>query len=82
VKCYEKARTHPNAFFRNRFHIHRATERYQVEGYEIDGYAEATDCYDSLESALNIFVRTNGLSVPPATTSAPGLFDQITDDKP
>jgi hypothetical protein len=36
---WEKARGKPNASFRNRFHMHKATERYQVEGLPIDGYA-------------------------------------------
>lgn len=61
---WEKARNLPNAAFRNRFHIHMATERYQLEGYDIDGYAEVTPLYDSFETALEKFVRSNGLSVP------------------
>lgn len=76
---WEKARSLPNAAFRNRFHIHSATERYQVEGYEIDGYAEVTDRYDSFESALNHFVRSNGLSVPNPAESEATLFDDRED---
>ena len=39
--------------FRNRFHKHIATERYQLaEGFEIDHYAEVTDEYDSFDKAL------------------------------
>lgn len=76
---YEKANKLPNAAFRNRFHIHRATERYQVEGFEIDGYAEVTDRYDTFESALNVFVRSNGLTIPEAKETERGLFDQQED---
>jgi hypothetical protein len=72
---WEKARGLPNAIFRNCFHVHRATERYQVEGYEIDGYAEVTTEYDSFDSALHAFVRSNGFSLPDAEASEPGLFD-------
>ncbi|MBL8878808.1 MAG: hypothetical protein JNG88_06765 [Phycisphaerales bacterium] len=79
---WEKARNLPNAYFRNQFHVHTATERYQVEGFEIDGYAEVTDRYDSFDSALDAFVRSNGLFVPEPKESSPGLFDQPADGKP
>lgn len=69
---WEKARKAANATFRNRYHIHYATERYQIEGYDIDGYAEVTEEYDSFESALDLFVRSNGLSVPPAPENPQG----------
>lgn len=60
----EKANGHTNAVFRNQFHIHMATERYQQEGYEIDGYAEVTNRYSSFESALEEFLKANGFQVP------------------
>jgi hypothetical protein len=60
----EKLKKLPNATFRNRFHIHRATERYQVDGFEIDGYAEPTDNYDSFDSALEEFVKQVTLVIP------------------
>lgn len=72
----EKAAKLDNASFRNRFHIHTATERYQLEGFDIDGYAEPTDRYDSFESALREFVRSNGLLAPDAAEWEPGLFEQ------
>jgi hypothetical protein len=50
----------PNASFRSMFHIHRATQRYQEEGFEIDGYAETTSDYSSFEGALRIFLQLNG----------------------
>jgi hypothetical protein len=49
--------------FRNTFHIHTATERYQVEGFKIDGYAEPTPRYVSFDGALRCFVNTNGFYI-------------------
>lgn len=40
---YEKRQGLPNESFDPDFHIHLATERYQLSGYAIDGYAETTD---------------------------------------
>ena len=62
--------------FRNVFHIHTATERYQAV-YEIDGYAEVTTAYNSFESALALFVKSNGFVTPDAASqdpNQPGLF--------
>ena len=56
----ERSKGLPNASFRNMFHIHRATQRYQEEGFEIDGYAEATSDYSSFEGALRNFLQLNG----------------------
>lgn len=42
------------------FHIHRATERYQTDGYAIDGFAEATDTYGDLGSAMDAFLNATG----------------------
>ena len=53
----------PGAKFRNAFHTHRATERYQQEGFEIDGYAEETDKYYSFDSALEEFARLGSFVV-------------------
>ncbi len=78
---WEKARNLPNSAFRNRFHVHRATERYQNEGLETDGYAEVTDEYDSFESALRLFVRSNGLIAPGVESPAP-LFDRAEENGP
>jgi hypothetical protein len=61
---WEKARGSVDAVFRSRFHIHMATERYQQEGYEMDGYAEVTDRYSSYDSALGEFLRANGFQLP------------------
>jgi len=60
----EKARGHVNAIFQDQFHIHMATERYQQEGYEIDGYAEVTDRYSSFESVIGEFMKATGFQLP------------------
>ena len=69
----EKARGEPNSSFRNTFHIHKATQRYQDEGLPIDGYAEETTEYASFDTALQLFVRSNGIVLP--GDDAPSLFD-------
>jgi len=61
---WEKKRCKPNARFRNQFHIHRATERYQIDPQcRIDGYAEVTSRYHSFGSALEAFVKSNGFEI-------------------
>ena len=60
---WEKKQRMPGAKFRNAFHTHRATERYQQEGFEIDGYAEETDKYYSFDSALEEFARLGSFVV-------------------
>jgi hypothetical protein len=70
---FEKRKGLSNFAFRNRFHIHRATERYQMEGLEIDGYAEVTDRYDSFDSALTTFVTSNGIVAPGGRPDEPLL---------
>jgi hypothetical protein len=60
----EEARGDRNAEFRNQFHIHWATERYQQGGFEIDGYAETTDRYCSFGSALTEFLGAHGFQLP------------------
>ena len=57
---WEKREGGENVKFRNSFHVHRATERYQLAGFKIDGYAEVTTEYGSFESALQTFVNGNG----------------------
>jgi hypothetical protein len=53
----EKRQKKLNATFRNTYHIHRATERYQLAGFELDGYAEPTTAYNSFDSALRAFLN-------------------------
>lgn len=42
------------------FHIHRATERYQMRGFAEDAYAEITNRYYDLEGALNCLLEDAG----------------------
>lgn len=69
----EKARGDSNSSFRNTFHIHKATHRYQEEGLPIDGFAEETTEYASFDAALHAFVRSNGVVLP--GDDQPSLFD-------
>ncbi len=41
----------------NGFHIHKATERYQLLCNKIDGYAELTDSYSAWGDALNQMIE-------------------------
>jgi hypothetical protein len=74
----EKSKGLPDSSFRNAFHIHMATQRYQEEGLNIDSYAEVTNEYSSFDTALRTFVRTNGFSV---SGDEPSLFDVQGDPK-
>lgn len=57
---FEKIKGLPNESFRNVFHIHKATQRYQEEGFDITGYGEPTKEYSSFDSALRVFLQKNG----------------------
>lgn len=46
------------------FHIHTATERYQRSGAREDAYAEATDRYDDINSALCCLILDANLAIP------------------
>jgi len=72
---WERNRQLPNSFFRNVFHIHKATERYQRDGLAIDGYAEPTTKYASFETALRAFVSGNGFEIDGSYSGLP-LFNQ------
>lgn len=61
------ARPHRNAIEGNRiatFHIHRATERYQLRRGEPDDFAEATERYDTAESALRCLINDANIEIP------------------
>lgn len=53
---WEKENNQTNHKFNPAFHIHRATQRYQENGYKIDGYAEITTKYSDFHSALEQFL--------------------------
>ena len=62
---WEKERGLPNAVIeRKRFHRHFATERYQLSGYPIDGYAEVTADYHDFDSALDDMLDQCGFERP------------------
>jgi hypothetical protein len=46
------------------FHIHSATERYQLLGMHEDSFAQATDRFADLAGALSVFVQDCGFSIP------------------
>jgi hypothetical protein len=41
-----------------------ATERYQLAGLRIDGYAESTDKYQNIESALRVLLTDCSFVIP------------------
>ena len=61
----ERANGATNAVIQPTFHVHMATERYQVAGHDIDGYAEATEMYIDFNSALEEFSELANLDYPP-----------------
>ncbi len=54
---WEKEHGYSEYKFGPAFHIHLATQRYQVSGYPIDGFAEITNAYHDFNSALNYFLK-------------------------
>jgi hypothetical protein len=57
-------RIEQTSFGRDVFHVHEATERYQLRGLSIDGFARATDEYDDLATALDAMLRVAGFRAP------------------
>lgn len=63
-----KSHPHSNPLERERFydfHIHTATERYQLTGNREDTYAEPSDRYASLEEAIDCLIEDCGFVLPP-----------------
>lgn len=50
--------------FGTSFHVHRASERYQQAGFDIDGYAEQSDEFTSFEQAFSFVERVASLRAP------------------
>jgi hypothetical protein len=72
-----KSHEHENRIEGNNFygfHIHTATERYQEMGLREDAYAELTDRYADLDSAVRCMLQDCGFEAP--RNSQPGLFDK------
>jgi len=62
-----KSHTHTNKIEGNQFrdfHIHSATERYQIRGFREEAYAEVTDRYSDLGGALNCMIADCGFVLP------------------
>ncbi|ADI73570.1 conserved hypothetical protein [Methanohalobium evestigatum Z-7303] len=60
LRRYNGKHTHQNKIENNRFrdfHIHKATQKYQENGHEIDGYAEVTNSYDNWEDAFQTMIK-------------------------
>jgi len=53
------------AVFVDRFHVHRATERYQARGFDIETYAEPTDEYNDFWGAVAHLLRLGSFDIPP-----------------
>ena len=65
--------------FRNVCHIHRATERYQLAGLDIDGFAEPTTVYNSFNGALRTFLDFYNFARPEAALP---LLDSLGGSQP
>lgn len=56
------------------FHIHQATRRYQRSGWREDAYAEPTDRFHDVRTALECLIADCGFELPPDERLP--LFDQ------
>ena len=66
----------PNSEFRNTFHIHTATQRYQEADLDIDGFAEPTSRYHDFGSAVDAFLDDHQFQQPSLDVSQmQSLFD-------
>lgn len=68
TRCNGLSHTHRNklegeSFFD--FHVHHATERYQLAGYREDGYATPTNSYNSFHGAIEHFLTICAFRNPP-----------------
>lgn len=51
--------------FRGRPHVHMATERYHAAGHDPEGYAEPTEAFHDLATALQAMLADTGFAPPP-----------------
>ena len=56
TNIWEKAQGYQQYKFKPTFHIHKAAQQYQEDGFKIDGYAEITDKYGDFNSTLQHFI--------------------------
>ncbi len=57
------------------YHIHQATERYQLMGAREDSYAEKTDRFSDFRRAVSCLIEDCGFEIPPGTQKS--LFEEI-----
>lgn len=63
----EKEQSLEPGIFVDEFHVHRATERYQLRGFYIEKYAEPTREYQDFWGAVLHLLRLGSFNVPRAT---------------
>ncbi|NLY39115.1 MAG: hypothetical protein GX044_07430 [Firmicutes bacterium] len=76
-----KSHEHTNKIEGNRifgFHIHLATERYQDSGMREDAYAEQSDEYSDINSAVMLMFKQCNFQMPSGTQMSlfGGVFDE------
>ncbi len=65
LRRYNGKHQHTNVIERQTlldFHIHTATERYQTNGFREDTFAEKTNRYSTLGSAINCLIEDCGFN--------------------
>ncbi|MBZ4212078.1 MAG: hypothetical protein LAD29_13185 [Rhodoferax sp.] len=83
LRCNGANHFHPNVLERERIefqcHVHVATERYIQANRKSEGYAQATQAYQTLAGALHHLVQLahiEGLKTEPGEAQLPGLFEE------
>lgn len=67
VRRYNGRHEHTNRIERDRFdacHVHMATQRYQERGFDEDAYAEPSDRFYDVESAIRCLIEDCNVQVP------------------
>lgn len=68
LRRYDSKAEHHNPIERQRFtdyHVHKATARYQARGRDEESYAEPSDRFTDLHSALQCLFAECGFDLPP-----------------
>jgi len=80
LRRYNGPHFHPNKIEKtslNGYHIHTATERYQIRCLEAEGFAEQTDRYVSYGQAIECAIRDCQFFEPRVESQQGTLFDKI-----
>ena len=72
---WEKRQGKGKVFLKRTPHIHLATERYQLAGFAIDGYAVETDSYTTFDAAIREFAFGHGFSIEGHDPRQQSMFD-------